>query len=106
MPKYLIQGNYLAEGVKGLMKEGALKRREAVDKLISSLGGKVESMYYAFGDTDVFVVIDLPDNISAAAAALVVNASGAVTIKSTMLMTPEEMDKAVKKAPSYRAPGS
>lgn len=106
MAKYLIQGNYLAEGVKGLLKEGALKRRDAVEKLITSLGGQVESMYYAFGDTDVYVVVDLPDNISAAAASLVVNASGAVTIRSTMLMTPEEMDEAAKRAPSYRAPGS
>jgi uncharacterized protein with GYD domain len=105
MPKYLISANYVGEGVKGLLKEGGTSRRKAVDELLGSLGGKVESFYYAFGDTDVYVVIDVADNVTAAALALTVGASGLVDIKTTVLMTPEEVDQAAKKSPAYRAPG-
>jgi len=91
--------------VKGLIKDGGTGRRAAVDKSIKSMGGTLEAMYYAFGDTDVFVITDLPDNASAAALALTVAASGAVTLKTIVLMTPEEVDAATKKTPSYRPPG-
>lgn len=102
----MIQANYVGEGVKGLLKEGGSSRRDAVDKLLSSVGGKVESFYYAFGDTDAYVIVDVPDNVTAAAVALTVAASGAVTAKTTVLMTPGEIDEATKKSPAYRAPGS
>ncbi len=105
MPKFLVQANYVGEGVKGLLKEGGTSRRAAIEKLAQSLGGKVEAFYYAFGETDAFVIVDVPDNASMAAAALTASASGAVTVKTTVLMTPEEIDEAVKKAPSYRPPG-
>jgi len=106
MAKYLIEANYVGEGIKGLLKEGGSSRRQAVDKLLASVGGKVESFYYAFGDTDAYVVVDVPDNITAAAVALTVAASGAVKLKTTVLMTPEEVDQATKKSPAYRAPGA
>ena len=106
MAKYLVHGNYAREGVEGLMKEGGSSRREAIEKLVASLGGTLESMYYAFGDTDVYVVVDLPDNVSAAAASLTANAAGAVGVSVTVLLTPEEMDEAAKKTPEYRPPGS
>jgi uncharacterized protein with GYD domain len=106
MAKYLIAANYKVEGVKGILKEGGSGRRQAVDKLLASVGGKVESFYYAFGDTDAYVVVDVPDNITAAAIALTVAASGAVNLKTTVLMTPEEVDQAIKKSPAYRAPGA
>lgn len=106
MPKFLIEANYVGEGVKGLLKEGGTSRRAAVEKALASVGGKVESFYYAFGDTDAFVTVEVPDNISAAAVALTVAASGAVNLKTTVLMTPEEVDQATKKSPAYRAPGS
>ena len=106
MAKYLIEANYVGEGMKGLLKEGGSSRRQAVDKLLASVGGKVESFYYAFGDTDAYVVVDVPDNITAAAVALTVAASGAVKLKTTVLMTPEEVDQATKKSPAYRAPGA
>jgi uncharacterized protein with GYD domain len=106
MAKYMIQANYLDDGVEGLMKEGGSSRRAVVEKLAGSLGGKVECMYYAFGDTDVFVILDLPDNVSAAAASLVTNASGAVATHTTVLLTPEEMDEAAKRTPAYRPPGA
>jgi uncharacterized protein with GYD domain len=105
MPKYLIQATYTGEGVKGLLREGGTGRRAAVEKLAASVGGTVEALYYAFGETDVYVIVDLPDNASAAAVALTVGATGAVTLKTTVLMTPEEVDVATKKSPSYRPPG-
>lgn len=106
MAKYMIQANYVGEGIKGLLKEGGSSRRDAINKLVASVGGKVESVYYAFGDTDVFVVAEVPDNVTAAAIALTVGATGAVSIKTTVLMTPEEVDQATKKSPVYRAPGA
>ena len=105
MPKYLWKANYVGEGVKGLLKEGGTSRRAAVEKMINSMGGKLEVFYYAFGETDLYAIVDMPDNVSAAAFALTVAASGAVTLKTTVLMAPEEIDKAVKKTPSYRPPG-
>lgn len=105
MPKYLIQANYVGEGLKGLLKEGGSSRRSAIKKLFESVGGKVETMYYAFGDTDVFIIADLPDNVTAAALSLVVNAAGAATSKITVLLTVEEIDAATKKKPSYQPPG-
>lgn len=105
MQKYLIQANYVGEGVKGVLKEGGTSRRAVVEKTVKSLGGTVEAFYYAFGETDVYVIIEFPDHASAAAFALTVGASGAATVKTTVLMTPEEVDEAAKKTPSYRAPG-
>lgn len=105
MPKYLLEANYVAEGIKGLLKEGGTSRRAAAEKAVKSVGGTMEAFYYAFGETDAYVVADVPDNVSMAALALTINASGAVTTKTTILMTPEEVDAAVKKTPSYRAPG-
>jgi uncharacterized protein with GYD domain len=105
MPKYLIQANYVGEGLKGLLKEGGSSRRAAVEKLFESVGGKVEAFFYAFGDTDLFIIADLPDNVSAAALSLTVNAAGAATSKVTVLLTVEEIDKAAKKTVRYRAPG-
>jgi uncharacterized protein with GYD domain len=105
MPKYLFQANYTDDGVHGLLKEGGSSRRAAVEKGAQSVGGKVESFYFAFGEVDAFIVLDLPDNVTASALALAVNASGGAVTTTTVLMTPEEVDAAVKKSPSYRAPG-
>ncbi len=105
MPKYLLQVSYTAEGAKGLLKDGGSKRRAAAKGLVESLGGKLESLYFAFGSPDVFAIADLPDNQAAAAAALTLAASGAITSKTTVLLTPEEIDQAVKKAGSYTPPG-
>ena len=105
MPKYLVQTNYVGEGLKGLVKEGGSSRRAAVEKLFASVGGKVEAFYYAFGDTDLYVIGDMPDNVTAAALSLIVNAAGAATARVTVLLTVEEIDAAAKKTPSYRPPG-
>lgn len=105
MAKYLLQASYVGDGIKGLLKEGGTSRRAAAEKAIKSLGGSLEAFYYAFGDTDVYVIAELPDNASMAALALTVSATGAVTAKTTVLMTPQEVDDAAKKTPAYRAPG-
>jgi uncharacterized protein with GYD domain len=105
MPKYLLEVNYTTEGAKGLLKDGGSKRRQVANALIEGLGGKMEALYFAFGKTDVFAIADLPDSTAAAAAALALAASGAVTSKTTVLITPEEMDQAVKKSTRYTAPG-
>jgi uncharacterized protein with GYD domain len=106
MPRYLAQVNYTGEGTKGLLKEGGSSRRAVVEKMIKSLGGKMEAFYYAFGDKDLFVIADMPDNASMAAVALTVGASGTVTIKTAVLMTAEELDEAAKKSPLYRPAGT
>jgi uncharacterized protein with GYD domain len=105
MPKYLLQGSYSAEGTKGLLKDGGSKRRAAARTLIESVGGKMESLYFAFGGTDVFGIIDMPDNASAAAASLAVGATGALNVQLTVLLTPEEIDQASHKSPKYSPPG-
>jgi len=105
MPKYLTQANYLGEGLKGLLKEGGSSRRAAVEKLFGSVGGKVEAFYYAFGDTDLFIIADVPDNVTAVALSMIVNAAGAATTKVTVLLTPEEIDAAAKKTATYRLTG-
>ncbi len=105
MPKYLVQASTTVEGAKGLLKEGGTSRRAAIEKLVKSLGGTLEAFYYAFGETDEYIIADLPDNASMAAAALVGIAGGASTVKTTVLITPEEIDQAVKKSPTYRPPG-
>ena len=95
----------LAKGYKGLLKEGGSGRRKAIEKVVKSAGGRVESIYYAFGETDIYVIVDLPDNASMAGLSLVINASGAATAKTVVLMTPEEVDEATKKTNDYRPPG-
>ncbi len=105
MPKYLLQVNYTTEGAKGLIKEGGTARRAAAQKAAESLGGRVESMYFAFGDTDAYVISEMPDNVNVAALTLALAASGGATGRTTVLMTPEEMDQATKKSPTYRPPG-
>jgi uncharacterized protein with GYD domain len=105
MPKYLVEARYTVEGAKGLVREGGSGRRAAVAKTVESVGGKVEALYFAFGDVDVYIVVDVPDNVSAAAVSLAANQSGAIVSKTIVLLTPEEMDKSVQKAVSFRPPG-
>ena len=105
MPKYMLTVTYTTEGIKGLMKDGGSKRRAAARTLIESLGGKMESFYFTFGDTDAVVIADFPDQGAAAASSLTVAGSGAVRGKVTVLLTPEEIDQAVHKTGSYTPPG-
>ena len=106
MPKYLIHGSYTTDGLKGLLKEGGTARRTTVENLLKGLGGSVEAFYFAYGEEDVYVIVDVPDDETMTAAALVVNASGAVNVKTTVLITPETVDAAVKKTVDYHPPGA
>jgi uncharacterized protein with GYD domain len=105
VPKFLFEASYTLDGVRGLQSEGGSSRRDAVAKAAESVGGRLESFYYAFGDRDAFVVMDLPDNESATAVALTVNASGGATTRTVVLMSPEEVDAAAKRSITYRPPG-
>jgi uncharacterized protein with GYD domain len=104
MATYLFEGRYTVQGTTGLLHEGGTGRRAAVEKMIQGLGGRLVDIYFAFGDIDVYVIAELPDNVSAASAALAVNHSGAVTVKTVVLMTLDEVDKACHKTVSYRPP--
>jgi uncharacterized protein with GYD domain len=104
MPKFLFEASYTVEGVKGLRREGGSSRRDAVAKAAESVGGRLERFYFAFGDNDVVVIADLPDNESATAFALTVSAAGGARVRTAVLLTPEEVDAAVKRAVEYRPP--
>jgi uncharacterized protein with GYD domain len=106
MPKFLIKASYNADGVRGLLKDGGSKRRATVQKLIEGMGGKLEAFYYAYGADDAVIIADLPDANSGIAISLTVNASGAVRLSTTPLITPEEIDAASKKSVGYTAPGA
>ena len=105
MPKFLITASYTLEGIKGVQSKGGSARREAVKEALEGLGGSLEAFYFGFGDDDAYVIGDLPSNEAAAAVALAVGASGGATTKTTVLLTPEEVDSAAKQSVSYRAPG-
>jgi uncharacterized protein with GYD domain len=105
MAKYLFQASYVGEGRKGLLREGGTARRDNLEKTVAAVGGTIESFYYAFGPADVVVIADLPDNITAAGLALTIAGSGMIEISTTVLLTPAEIDQAVKAGVSYRAPG-
>ena len=105
MSKYLIEASYTNEGVKGVLKEGGSGRRAAVEKLITAAGGTLEAFYFVFGDDDVIIVVDMPDNATMAAVSLGVSAAGGATTAVRVLLTPEEIDTAAKKTIDYRAPG-
>jgi uncharacterized protein with GYD domain len=105
MPKYLVQASYTTEGVKGILKSGGSARRSAVKEMLERLDGRLEAFYYAFGEDDAFVIFDAPDNASVAAVTMAVGASGAARTKTTVLLTPEEIDQAARKNVGYRPPG-
>src|SRR3954453_2332226 len=106
MPKYLIQSKYTREGVEGVRSKGGTARREAIAEMARTLGGELESYYFGFGDYDVHAILDLPDDEAAAAVALAVDAAGGATARTTVLLTPEQVDEASRRATEYRAPGS
>ena len=105
MSKYLFEANYVGDGIKGLMREGGTKRRDAVVEALKSVDGSLESFYYAFGETDVVGVFDIPDQADAVGLSLMINSTGAVNLHMKQLMSAEDLDAAAKKTPSYRAPG-
>ena len=105
MPKYLIKANYTLEGLKGVREKGAKSRADAVSNMVTGMGGAVESFYFAFGDADVYVVSDLPDDESAAAVAFTVGAAGGATTSTVKLLTVEQADAALGLSVDYVPPG-
>jgi len=106
MAKYLLQVSYTREGVQGVLKEGGTGRKAMVENLVAGVGGSLEMFYFAFGKDDVVTVVDVADNATAAAIAMKVGASGAATVSTTVLLTPEEIDRAAQTEVDYRAPGA
>ena len=106
MARYLIRATYTAEGARGLIKEGGSSRKSTLEQLIKKIGGNLEAFYFAFGEDDVYVIADLPDNVTAAAVGLTVSGSGSVRTRTVVLLTPEEIDEATKNSLEYRAPGA
>jgi uncharacterized protein with GYD domain len=106
MPKYLFKASYTAAGTKGVMQEGGSGRVAAVKQAAESVGGTLEGLYFAFGGVDVYAIGDLPDNESAAAMSMAINASESVTVETIVLLTPQELDAAAKKTVNYRSAGN
>src|ERR1700682_2173621 len=106
MSKYLVEAAYTAEGLRGLQKDKASGRKQAVTKVVESLEGKLDAFYFAFGEYDVVLVVDMPDIASAAALSMAVSATGLVRTRTTALLTVEETDRALGKKVNYRAPGA
>ena len=105
MAKFLILADYTLDGVRGVQKAGGSARRDAVATALETVGGKLESFHFAFGDHDAYVIAEVPDNTSAAAVALTVGASGGASTRTIVLLTPEEVDAAAKQSVSYTPPG-
>ena len=106
MSKFLMQVSFTRDGIKGLTKDGGTKRRQAAEQFFKSAGGRLETLYFAFGDTDVFAIVDFPNNVSAAATSLAGNGAGQANVKAKVLITPEEMDEAAQKSQGLRPPGA
>jgi uncharacterized protein with GYD domain len=106
LAKYLFHGSYTESGIKGVLKDGGTGRRKAVDALAKSLGGAVESMYWAFGKDDFYVIADLPSHAAAAALVATTGASGSVSISTVVLLTADDIDASVRLHPDYSKPGS
>ena len=106
MPKYLTRTSLTAEGVKGTLKDGGTARRAAIQRLGESLGFRLEAFYYAFGEDDVYAIIDAPDNVVAATGSMTVNAADIGRVQTVVLITPEEMDEVSKKRAEYTPPGA
>ena len=105
MAKYMVTATYSPDGVKGVLKTGGTARRDAVDKAIAAMGGTMESFYFAFGAEDAFVLVDMPDNVAAAAVSMAVSSTGLAGCRVTVLLTPAEIDEASKMHVDYTPPG-
>ena len=106
MAKYLIRGSYSVAGTQGLMKDGGSGRKAALEQMLRGLGGKLEALYFTFGDADAIAIIDAPDATTAAAASVAINSKGAVEASTVPLITVEEMDAACQRSVDYRPPGA
>ena len=106
MAKFLWHGSYTERGAKALADEGGTKRRAGVERAVAAMGGKLEAMYFAFGDDDYYAIVDMPDNVSGAAVSLATALAGAVRLKTVVLLTAEDLDEAARRAHEYQGPGA
>jgi uncharacterized protein with GYD domain len=90
VPKFLFEASYSPEGVKGVQSSGGSSRRDAVAQVAESAGGRLDSFHFAFGGHDAYVIVDLPDNESAAAVALTVNATGGAKVRTVVLFRSDD----------------
>ena len=105
MPKFLVEASYTVEGTKGLLKSSGSARRQAVEELLRSLGGRLEAFYFSFGDEDAILIIDVPDTETALAICMTIRASGMVSSKMTPLIPIEGVDRAVSRKVRFQPPG-
>ena len=106
MARFLFEASYTQDGIKGIQSAGGSSRRDAIERVAESVGGRLESFHFAFGDNDAYVIADLPDNESATAVALAAGAAGGAMVRTVVLLTPEEVDAAAKRSVDYRPPGA
>jgi uncharacterized protein with GYD domain len=106
MAKYLFIGSYTSEGARGVLAEGGTRRKRVAEEIVSSLGGTVEAYYFGFGGDDFYLLADLPGHAAAVAGALTASASGAMGVRTIVLLTPEDVDEATQLSPQFRAPGA
>ncbi len=106
MGHYLLRASYTQQGIQGVLKEGGTGRARAVEALVASVGGTVVCQFWAFGADDYVAIAEMPDNVAAASVAATVAASGAASVATTPLLTAAEVDEAVRRHPTYRAPGT
>lgn len=105
MAKYLFQISYTDKGHQGILDEGGTSWQKTVKSAVRSLNGWLEAFYFSFGETDIYVIAELPDNVSAATFSLIASSAGAATIKTIVLISPAEIDMATKKTINYHDPG-
>ena len=106
MARFMFKVSYSKEGMQGVLKEGAASRRTFIEKMAAEMGGSITSFDFAFGETDVYVISEMPDEITATAVATAVAASGAAHIETVVLLSAEDVDRAIAKNAPYRAPGA
>jgi uncharacterized protein with GYD domain len=107
MPIVMTHVTYSPAGIKGVIQDGGSKRKAAVKQMVEAAGGKLHAFYFAYGDTDVVIIAEYPDNATAASVAMAVGGAGVVSsFRSTVLITPDELDAAAKKSVTYRPPGA
>jgi len=105
MPKFMVEASYTPEGLRGVIKDKASGRRQSIVKAMESVGGKLDALYYCLGESDVIVIVDAPDLAAVTTVCFAVSATGLVRTRTRPLLTVEETDRALAKAPVYRPPG-
>ena len=106
MPHYLFRASYSTQGIQGVMREGPTARIKAVDQLATSVKGRLIGAWWAFGDDDFVMIMELPDNTAAMAVSAHVSSSGVAKITTTVLLTADEAQAAMNSSVTYRLPGA